>query len=75
MQGGGAYLCVLLIVNFGLDVQPYDPRGWRLASFEVGRTALTEDERVVNPKFGPDENVDSDHEGENHRDKECGINE
>ena len=37
--------------------------------------ALTEDERMVNPKFGPNENIDADHEGENHRDKECGVNE
>ena len=46
-----------------------------MASFEVGRTTLTEDERVVNPKFGPNEDVGADHEGENHRDKEGSINE
>ena len=46
-----------------------------MASFEVRHAALTEDERMVNPKFGPNENIDADHEGENHRDKECGVNE
>jgi len=30
---------------------------------------------VVNPEFGPNENVGANHEGENHRDEECGINE
>ena len=49
-------LCVFLMIKFGLNVQSYHPQGWCLGD-GGGRTALTEDEDVVYPYFGPNEDV------------------
>jgi len=68
------HLCVLLIIDFGLDVQPYNSLGWLLAGHRSS-TALTEDKGMVNPQFSPNEDVDSDQEREKHWDEHHGINE
>jgi hypothetical protein len=58
----------LLIIDFGLAVQPYHPRDQSFDGFQDG-TALTEDENVINPHFSPNENINRDHKREKHWDE------
>lgn len=68
-----ADLYVLLVINFGLDVESCHPHGWCMDNCRR-RTVLTKDENVVYPDFSPDENVNCDQEREKYWHKDGSIN-